>query len=118
MRASFNAKVTSTIHLDLKGRLMSGTLCKTNLCSTVSKRRPLATLFNLVMRHVIGRSFCLLFKDQKRPFPCIEQQCISNAGNATTLSLRHSSTSLRWDKLFIPLRYPKITTVIKSNLDG
>ena len=31
-------------HLDLKGRLMSGTLCKTNLGLRVLKRRPLATL--------------------------------------------------------------------------
>ena len=31
-------------HLDLKGRLISGTLCKTNLGLRVLQRRPLATL--------------------------------------------------------------------------
>ena len=44
MRAGFNSKVTSTKHLDLKGSLMSGTLCKTNLGLRVLKRRPLASL--------------------------------------------------------------------------
>ena len=46
-------------HLDVKGRLISGTLCKTNLCSRVSKRRTLATL---LMRRVIVCSQSKVYK--------------------------------------------------------
>ena len=62
-------------HLDVKGRLMSGILCKTNLCSRVSKRRPLETL---LMRHVMACS-------QSKVYKWLYPRCSESSNSMTDL---------------------------------